>query len=75
MERYTVSGSVVFDNADAIVRSAIAGLANYRLTVGAHGRCYGTGNYRDRLGSTTAGKLSKLRRTQSIPTSLFNFMR
>jgi Phage integrase, N-terminal SAM-like domain len=33
------------------------------------------GNYRDKLGSTTAGKLSKFRRTQSIPTSLFSLIR
>ncbi len=36
--------------------------------------CYAAGNYRDRLGSITAGKLSKLRRTQSIPTSLFSLI-
>jgi hypothetical protein len=30
--------------------------------------------YLDKFGSTTLGKLSKLRRTQSIPTSLFSLI-
>ena len=44
VERYAVSGSVVFDNADAIVRSAIAGLGLSQMPVFLAAEAVMTGN-------------------------------
>jgi len=44
VERYTVSGSVVFDNADAIVRSAIAGLGLSQMPAFLAAEAISTGN-------------------------------